>query len=193
MSQPERDGAGGPGRSAAPAPDPALSPAGRAFRPVVLAILDGWGYAPPGPGNAVELADTPSFDALLARWPHGVLQASGLAVGLPPGQMGNSEVGHLNIGAGRVVYQELTRITRAVDEGEFFVNPVLKAAFAVARERGSTFHLMGLVSGGGVHSDLGHLKACLRDGAPRGGDRRRRARLSRRARHAAPQRRRVPG
>ncbi len=161
MSDPEPDGAGGPGRPASPAPDPALSPTGRAFRPVVLAVLDGWGNAQPGPGNAVELASTPAFDALLARWPHGVLEASGLAVGLPPGQMGNSEVGHLNIGAGRVVYQELTRITRAIEEGEFFANQVLKDALAAARERGSTFHLMGLVSDGGVHSDLGHLKACL--------------------------------
>jgi 2,3-bisphosphoglycerate-independent phosphoglycerate mutase len=118
---------------AAPAPDPALSATGRVFRPVVLAVLDGWGCAQPGPGNAVELAATPAFDALLARWPHGTLEASGLAVGLPPGQMGNSEVGHLNIGAGRVVYQELTRITRAIEEGEFFVNQVLKDAFAAAR------------------------------------------------------------
>ena len=124
-------------------------------------VLDGWGYAQPGPGNAVELADTPVFDALLVRWPHGILEASGRAVGLPPGQMGNSEVGHLNIGAGRVVYQELTRITAAIEEGEFFANQVLKDALAAARERGSTFHLMGLVSAGGVHSDLGHLRACL--------------------------------
>jgi 2,3-bisphosphoglycerate-independent phosphoglycerate mutase len=153
--------AGGPGRPRPPAPDPALSPAGRVVRPVVLMVLDGWGCAPPGPGNAVDLASTPVFDALLARWPHGTLDASGLAVGLPPGQMGNSEVGHLNIGAGRVVYQELTRISRAIAEGTFFENPVLKAAFAAARERASTFHLMGLVSAGGVHSDLGHLEACL--------------------------------
>ena len=158
MSRLGRDGAGG---APAPAPDPGLSPTGRVFRPVVLMVLDGWGYAQPGPGNAVELAQTPAFDALLARWPHGVLEASGLAVGLPPGQMGNSEVGHLNIGAGRVVYQELTRITCAIEEGEFFANQVLKDALAAARERGSTFHLMGLVSGGGVHSDLGHLRACL--------------------------------
>ncbi|HJW75554.1 MAG TPA: 2,3-bisphosphoglycerate-independent phosphoglycerate mutase, partial [Thermoleophilia bacterium] len=124
-------------------------------------VLDGWGHAQPGPGNAVELAATPVFDGLLARWPHGTLEASGMAVGLPPGQMGNSEVGHLNIGAGRVVCQELTRITRAIEVGEFFDNPVLKQAFAAARESSSTLHLMGLVSAGGVHSDLGHLKACL--------------------------------
>jgi len=134
---------------------------GRGYRPVVLVILDGWGYAPPGPGNAVALANTPVFDDLWQRWPHGLLEASGLAVGLPPGQMGNSEVGHLNIGAGRVVYQDLTRITKAIADGEFFANPVLKTAFAQARERGARFHLMGLVSNGGVHADLGHLKACL--------------------------------
>ena len=144
-----------------PPADPALSPAGRLFRPVVLVILDGWGCAPPGPGNAVAVADTPAFDRLWATQPHGLLEASGLAVGLPRGQMGNSEVGHLNIGAGRVVYQDLTRITKAIADGEFFENPVLRRAFAEARERRATFHLMGLVSNGGVHSDLGHLKACL--------------------------------
>ena len=142
-------------------PDAGLSPAGHTFRPVVLMILDGWGYAQPGPGNAVDLADTPVFDRLWATWPHGTLEASGNAVGLPVGQMGNSEVGHLNIGAGRVVYQDLTRITKAIADGSFFENAVLKEAFALARERGSAFHLMGLVSAGGVHSDMGHLKACL--------------------------------
>ncbi len=137
------------------------SPAGRTYRPVVLMVLDGWGYAQPGPGNAVEIAATPVFDGLWATWPHGVLAASGEAVGLPPGQMGNSEVGHLNIGAGRVVYQDLTRITKAIADGEFFTNPVLTQACELARERGATLHLLGLVSGGGVHSDLGHLKACI--------------------------------
>jgi 2,3-bisphosphoglycerate-independent phosphoglycerate mutase len=124
-------------------------------------VLDGWGAAPPGPGNAVSLARTPSFDALLERYPHGTLDASGEAVGLPPGQMGNSEVGHLNIGAGRVVHQDLTRISAAIADGSFFANPVLRQACAKAAGRGSTLHLMGLVSAGGVHSDLGHLKACL--------------------------------
>jgi len=142
-------------------PDAALSPAGRTFRPVVLVVMDGWGYAPPGPGNAVSLADTPVFDRLWSTYPHGTLAGSGEAVGLPAGQMGNSEVGHLNIGAGRVVYQDLTRITKAIDDGSFFANAVLKEAFGRARERGATLHLMGLVSGGGVHSDMGHLKACL--------------------------------
>jgi 2,3-bisphosphoglycerate-independent phosphoglycerate mutase len=142
--------------------DPSLSPVGRVFRPVVLIIMDGWGAAPAGAGNAVELARTPSFDHLVATYPHGVLNASAQAVGLPPGQMGNSEVGHLNIGAGRVVYQDLTRITRAIEDGSFFQNRVLHQAFVKAVGRGSTVHLLGLVSEGGVHSDLGHLKALLR-------------------------------
>ena len=157
-------GPGLPPRAQSPTPDPgdpALSPTGRVHRPVVLVVLDGWGCAPEGPGNAVSLACTPVFDRLLADYPHGALEASGPAVGLPPGQMGNSEVGHLNIGAGRVVYQDLTRISKAIVDGDFFANRVLKQACAKAAGRGSTLHLMGLVSGGGVHSDMGHLKACL--------------------------------
>ncbi len=149
------------GAGATPAGNPALSPTGRLYRPVVLIVLDGWGCAPPGPGNAVSLADTPAFDRLAAEYPHGVLDASGPSVGLPPGQMGNSEVGHLNIGAGRIVYQDLTRITKAIEDGEFFANRVLRQACAKAVGRGSTLHLMGLVSEGGVHSDMGHLAACL--------------------------------
>ncbi len=138
-----------------------LSPTGRIFRPVVLVVMDGWGYAPAGPGNAVALARTPVFDALWGAYPHTTLAASGEAVGLPPGQMGNSEVGHLNIGAGRVVYQDLTRITKAIEDGSFFRNRVLVQAMAKAAGRASRLHLMGLVSDGGVHSDLGHLEACL--------------------------------
>ena len=153
---------GGSARPAAPDPgDPALSPTGRVQRPVVLLVLDGWGCAAPGPGNAVSLAATPVYDRLLAAYPHGTLAASGPAVGLPRGQMGNSEVGHLNIGAGRVVYQDLTRITEAIADGGFFANRVLKQACAKAVGRGSRLHLLGLVSGGGVHSDMEHLKACL--------------------------------
>ncbi len=137
-------------------------PAGGAtYRPVVLVIMDGWGVAPPGPDNAVSLAQTPVFDGLLAAYPHGVLDASGPAVGLPPGQMGNSEVGHLNIGAGRVVYQDLTRISLAIEDGSFFENRVLKQACAKAAGRGSRLHLMGLVSEGGVHSAMDHLVGCL--------------------------------
>jgi 2,3-bisphosphoglycerate-independent phosphoglycerate mutase len=128
---------------------------------VALVILDGWGCAPPGPGNAVELASTPVFDALWARYPHTTLSASGLDVGLPPGQMGNSEVGHLTIGAGRVVFQDLVRINRAVESDAFFANEVLRGAFARARERGGRVHLLGLVSYGGVHSHVEHLRALL--------------------------------
>ena len=147
--------------------DAALTPCGRVRRPVVLMVLDGWGAGPAGPGNAVSVADTPVMDGLEARYPHALLEASGPAVGLPPGQMGNSEVGHLNIGAGRVVYQDLTRISRAVEDGDFFRNRVLVQAFDKAAGRGATLHLMGLVSEGGVHSDLGHLEACLELAAER--------------------------
>ncbi len=134
---------------------------GATYRPVVLVVMDGWGVAPPGPDNAVSIARTPVFDRLAAEYPYGVLDASGPAVGLPPGQMGNSEVGHLNIGAGRVVYQDLTRISLAIEDGSFFENRVLRQACAKAAGRRSRLHLMGLVSGGGVHSDMGHLVACL--------------------------------
>jgi 2,3-bisphosphoglycerate-independent phosphoglycerate mutase len=125
---------------------------------VVLVVLDGWGCAPPGPGNAVELAETPVFDRLWADYPHTTLKASGEAVGLPLGQMGNSEVGHLTIGSGRVLDQDLQRINRSIEDGSFFENPALKAAFA----KGGDVHLLGLVSYGGVHSHMAHLKALLR-------------------------------
>ena len=126
-------------------------------------ILDGWGCAPVGPGNAVSLAETPNFDRLWAEYPHTTLKASGEAVGLPPGQMGNSEVGHLTIGAGRVLDQDLQRVNRAIADGSFFENPALKAAFG----KGGDVHLLGLVSKGGVHSHLDHLKALLRFGPER--------------------------
>ena len=103
---------------------------------VALVILDGWGCAPPGPGNAVELADTPVFDDLWARYPHTTLRASGEAVGLPPGQMGNSEVGHLTIGSGRVIFQDLMRVNKAIDSGELFENRALVGAFRRARDQG---------------------------------------------------------
>jgi 2,3-bisphosphoglycerate-independent phosphoglycerate mutase len=128
---------------------------------VALVILDGWGLAPDGPGNAVSLADTPVFDELWKSYPHTQLEASGEAVGLPPGQMGNSEVGHLNLGAGAVVKQDLARIDDAIQSGEFFRNEALRAACAAARKDGGGFHLIGLVSAGGVHSSLGHLHACI--------------------------------
>ena len=131
---------------------------GRSVPLVALVILDGWGCAPPGPGNAVSLAETPNFDRLWAEYPHTTLKASGEAVGLPHGQMGNSEVGHLTIGSGRVLDQDLQRINRAIEDGSFFENPALKAAFG----KGGDVHLLGLVSKGGVHSHLNHLKALLR-------------------------------
>jgi 2,3-bisphosphoglycerate-independent phosphoglycerate mutase len=124
-------------------------------------VLDGWGCAPPGPGNAVELADTPEFDRLWSTYPHSTLKASGEAVGLPPGQMGNSEVGHLTIGSGRVPFQDLVRINRAIESGEFFSNAALRAAFDRAKQRGANVQLLGLVSYGGVHSHIDHLRALL--------------------------------
>ena len=134
---------------------------------VCLVILDGWGLAPPGPGNAVELADTPVFDRLWAECPHTQLTTSGRAVGLPEGQMGNSEVGHLNLGAGAVVRQDLTRIDDAVADGSFAENEVLSRACALARERGR-LHLLGLVSAGGVHASMGHLRALIELAAAEG-------------------------
>jgi 2,3-bisphosphoglycerate-independent phosphoglycerate mutase len=128
---------------------------------VALVVLDGWGCAPPGPGNAVELAATPVFDGLWARYPHTTLSASGEDVGLPTGQMGNSEVGHLTIGAGRVVDQDLMRVNRAIENGELFRNEALLGAFRRAKERGGDVHLLGLVSRGGVHSHIDHLRALL--------------------------------
>ncbi|MGZ4386606.1 MAG: 2,3-bisphosphoglycerate-independent phosphoglycerate mutase [Gaiellaceae bacterium] len=128
---------------------------------VALVILDGWGLAPPGPGNAVELADTPVFDRLWAEYPHSQIKASGGAVGLPEGQMGNSEVGHLTIGSGRILDQDLQRINRAVANGTLLENDVLNAVFERAKERGGNVHLMGLVSYGGVHSHIDHLRALL--------------------------------
>jgi 2,3-bisphosphoglycerate-independent phosphoglycerate mutase len=128
---------------------------------VALVILDGWGLAPAGPGNAVELAETPVFDALVGRFPSTTLKASGEAVGLPPGQMGNSEVGHLTIGSGRVLFQDLMRVNLAIRDGSFFENEALMGAFERARERGGDVHLLGLVSYGGVHSHIDHLRALL--------------------------------
>ena len=131
------------------------------MNPVVLVILDGWGLAPAGPGNAVELADTPVFDALWERYPRGTLAASGEAVGLPPGQMGNSEVGHLTIGSGRILFQDLERVNQAIAVGSLARNEALVSAFARAREKSGDVHLLGLVSYGGVHSHIRHLRALL--------------------------------
>jgi 2,3-bisphosphoglycerate-independent phosphoglycerate mutase len=128
---------------------------------VALVILDGWGCAPRGRGNAVDLADTPVFDELWRTYAHATLAASGEAVGLPPGQMGNSEVGHLTIGSGRVLFQDLQRVNRSIEDGSFFENPALVGAFARAREKDANVHLLGLVSYGGVHSHVDHLRALL--------------------------------
>lgn len=133
-----------------------------AKKPLLLMILDGWGIAPPGPENAVSVAKTPNLDRYFAQYPHTELQASGEDVGLPAGQIGNSEVGHLNIGAGRIVYQDLSRISLAIRDGSFFKNEVLLEAMNRAKEGGKALHLMGLVSDGGVHSHQDHLKALLR-------------------------------
>jgi 2,3-bisphosphoglycerate-independent phosphoglycerate mutase len=136
---------------------------------VALIILDGWGLAPPGPGNAVEQADTPNFDQLWSAYPHTQLDAGGPAVGLPEGQMGNSEVGHLNLGAGTVVKQDLMRIDDAIADGSFFENEALKGACDRARNspRGR-LHLLGLVSDGGVHSGWEHLEATIEMAAAEG-------------------------
>jgi 2,3-bisphosphoglycerate-independent phosphoglycerate mutase len=133
-------------------------------RAAVLVVLDGWGLAPDGPGNAVSLADTPVFDELWSSYPHAQLITCGRAVGLPDGQMGNSEVGHMNLGAGAVVMQDLTRIDQAVEDGSLDSNEVLRAAFSDA----DRVHLIGLVSDGGVHSGFKHLEALIRLGASLG-------------------------
>ncbi|MHB1418465.1 MAG: 2,3-bisphosphoglycerate-independent phosphoglycerate mutase [Bacillota bacterium] len=130
-------------------------------RPLVLTILDGWGNSDQKGGNAIAQARLPNYQQLLDTYPHTSLKASGESVGLPEGQMGNSEVGHLNIGAGRVVYQELTRISKAIKDGLFFKNEVLLTAIRSARDGGKALHLMGLLSDGGVHSYLEHLWALL--------------------------------
>ena len=129
--------------------------------PACLIILDGFGVSETTDGNAIAAAATPHLDELFASWPSTQLCASGLAVGLPEGQMGNSEVGHLNIGAGRVVYQELTRISRAIEDGSLFDNSELAEAIDAAVDAGRAVHLMGLVSDGGVHSHIDHLFALI--------------------------------
>ncbi len=129
---------------------------------MVLIILDGWGYAPPSKANAISLARKPTFDKLLAEYPNTLIHTSGRYVGLPDGQMGNSEVGHLNIGAGRIVYMDITRIEMMIANGEFFSNPVLLQALKHARSGGRRLHLFGLLSDGGVHSHQNHLYALLK-------------------------------
>lgn len=131
-------------------------------KPVMLMILDGFGITNHEDGNAVKMANKPNFDKLLREYPHTQLKASGLNVGLPEGQMGNSEVGHLNIGSGRVIYQELTRITKDINDGVFFENTEINYAIDEAIKNNSSLHLLGLLSDGGVHSHIDHLKAILK-------------------------------
>jgi 2,3-bisphosphoglycerate-independent phosphoglycerate mutase len=130
-------------------------------RPVVLVVLDGWGYRPEREGNAIALASTPTWNKLVARAPNTLLDASGLAVGLPEGQIGNSEVGHLNLGAGRVVMQDLVRISQAIKDGLFFRNEAFVTACRTVRRSGGTLHLMGLLGKGGVHAVDTHLFALI--------------------------------
>ncbi|MBR3004371.1 MAG: 2,3-bisphosphoglycerate-independent phosphoglycerate mutase, partial [Lachnospiraceae bacterium] len=131
-------------------------------KPVLLLILDGYGLSENPEGNAIMAAKTPVMDRLMKEYPfvHGA--ASGLAVGLPEGQMGNSEVGHLNMGAGRVVYQDLTRITKSIEDGDFYEKPELRAAVQNCLDKGSDLHIYGLLSDGGVHSMNTHLYAVIR-------------------------------
>ncbi len=132
-----------------------------ANKPVALIILDGWGIGKDYEGNAILKAKTPNFKMLLENYPSTKLEASGLSVGLPEGQMGNSEVGHLNIGAGRIIYQEFTRISKAIENGEFFEKQEFIKAVENAKKHNSSLHLMGLLSDGGVHSHNTHLYALL--------------------------------
>ena len=143
----------------------------RTDRPVVLVVLDGWGYRESTEGNAIAMAHTPSWDRLWAKAPRTLLEASGRAVGLPAGQMGNSEVGHMNLGAGRVVMQDLVRISAAVEDGTLFRNSAFSAACAHVRRTGGTLHLMGLVGDGGVHAHQDHAVALVEMAARQGVER----------------------
>src|SRR5919109_1135949 len=140
-------------------------------KPFVLIILDGWGYAPPSKANAISLARKPNYDRLLQEFPNTLVHTSGRYVGLPTGQMGNSEVGHLNIGAGRIVYMDITRIDLMIENGDFFSHPVLVEAVQRARSGGRRLHIFGLLSDGGVHSLQNHLYALLKLARQKGVDR----------------------
>jgi 2,3-bisphosphoglycerate-independent phosphoglycerate mutase len=140
-------------------------------KPLVLIILDGWGYAPPSPANAISLARKPNYDKLLTEFPNTLIHTSGRYVGLPTGQMGNSEVGHLNMGAGRVVYMDITKIDLMIENGGFENNPVLVDAMIQARTGDRRLHLVGLLSDGGVHSHQNHIYALLRMAKQNGVDR----------------------
>src|SRR6201987_589204 len=140
-------------------------------KPLVLIILDGWGYRAETKANAIALARKPTYDRLLREYPNTLIHTSGPFVGLPEGQMGNSEVGHLNIGAGRIVHMDITRIDLMVQNGEFFKHPVLFAAMKHARTARRRLHLFGLVSDGGGHSQQAHLYALLKMAKQQGADR----------------------
>jgi 2,3-bisphosphoglycerate-independent phosphoglycerate mutase len=137
-------------------------------RPVGLIILDGWGHRDAKDHNAIALANTPNWDRLCQRYPHTLINTSGSVVGLPEGQMGNSEVGHLNLGAGRIVYQEFTRISKAIDDGVFFHNDVLLDTMKSLKKSGKSLHLLALLSDGGVHAHIYHLKAAIKLAADQG-------------------------
>ncbi|MGE8112563.1 MULTISPECIES: 2,3-bisphosphoglycerate-independent phosphoglycerate mutase [Pseudomonas] len=139
-------------------------------KPLVLIILDGFGHSESPEYNAIYAANTPVYDRLRATQPHGLISGSGMDVGLPDGQMGNSEVGHMNLGAGRVVYQDFTRVTKAIRDGEFFENPVLTGAVDKAAGAGKAVHILGLLSDGGVHSHQDHLVAMAELAAQRGAE-----------------------
>ena len=138
---------------------------------VMLAILDGWGINEREDGNAVKLANTPNLDSIMKQYPHTVMHTSGLNVGLPDGQMGTSEVGHMNIGAGRIVYQDLAKITKSIQDCDFFENEAFLKAIDNCKKHNSDMHLMGLTSDGGVHTHINHLFAllelCKREGLER--------------------------
>ncbi|MGD9108020.1 MAG: 2,3-bisphosphoglycerate-independent phosphoglycerate mutase [Gammaproteobacteria bacterium] len=137
-------------------------------RPILLIILDGWGYNPQPDSNAITQANTPTFDKLWQEYPHTLIAASSCNVGLPQGQMGNSEVGHLNLGAGRIVYQDLSRITNAIDDGSFYENSVLTKAVDQAVANNKAVHVFGLLSNGGIHSHETHIHAMMKLAAKRG-------------------------
>lgn len=139
-------------------------------KPLVLIILDGFGHSESHEFNAIYAANTPVYDRLRATQPHGLISGSGMDVGLPDGQMGNSEVGHMNLGAGRVVYQDFTRVTKSIRDGEFFENPVLSGAVDKAVGAGKAVHILGLLSDGGVHSHQDHLVAMAELAAQRGAE-----------------------
>ncbi|HEY0162624.1 MAG TPA: 2,3-bisphosphoglycerate-independent phosphoglycerate mutase, partial [Edaphobacter sp.] len=139
-----------------------------AKKPIVLTILDGWGYRAETHGNAIALARKPNYDRLLAEFPNTLIRASEHFVGLPDGQMGNSEVGHLNLGAGRIVRMDITRIDSAIADGSFFSDPTLLKAYDLASQDGRALHLFGLLSDGGVHSHQRHLYALLKLAAQKG-------------------------